>query len=114
MLVEPKATRTPGRSPAPVIVIDAPPPVDPSEGVTDRMVGAGFVIVGGGFVTTPVEGAVGVASPHPTATPPTARRLAASHPVCVMFAMVLPSTEEAGKSRENVNASDKPSRLLGS
>jgi hypothetical protein len=44
--VAPKATRRPGSSPAPVILIDAPPPVDPIDGVIERIVGAGFLCSG--------------------------------------------------------------------
>ena len=41
----------PGSSPAPVIVIDAPPPVDPIDGVTERIVGRDSEAgVGAGFL----------------------------------------------------------------
>jgi hypothetical protein len=61
----------PGSSSAPVIVIDAPPPVDPIEGVTERIVGAGFLGSG-------CDGAVGP-RPQP-ATPQTVRKLAVNNP----------------------------------
>ena len=48
--IAPKATRTPGNNPAPVIRIDAPPPLDPIDGVTERIVGGGFLRSGGASV----------------------------------------------------------------
>jgi NAD(P)-dependent dehydrogenase (short-subunit alcohol dehydrogenase family) len=76
----PKATRTPGNSPAPVIRIDAPPPLDPIDGVTERIVGAGFLTSGGdvgaGFPKAGRDGTVGPRS-HPP-TPQTVRKPAAN------------------------------------
>lgn len=72
--VAPKATRTPGSSPAPVIVIAAPPAIDPIDGVTEKIVGAGFRP---GLLSSGWEGAVGP-RPH-AATPQTVRRFTANN-----------------------------------